>query len=102
MSKPPPNGANQALAADDWLKQVEAILKSARAESLTPEQLMAKLRELPSNSTSPVTSPAIVSERVTRGYKVRRSVALLTEEEHKARQAVTLQAVAQALKELRP
>jgi hypothetical protein len=92
----------EELSADDWKKQVEQLLRSVRADSLTPEQVMAKLRELAPGATVSADSPTVVvSERTTRGYKVRRSLALLTEEQRKARQAITLEAMAQALKEVR-
>jgi hypothetical protein len=90
-----------ALLANDWKKRVEALLKSAHDEGLTAEQVMARLQELAPAPFAPSDLPTIISERTTRGYKVRRSAPLLTEEDRNARQAITVQAMAQALKELR-
>jgi predicted transcriptional regulator len=91
----------QELSANDWLKGIDEALKSAAAggRTLTPEQLLAKLRELAPKTDVPSTS--IVPERIIRGYKVRRSYAGITHEERKARQAITVQAIAQALAQLR-
>jgi hypothetical protein len=95
---------DQALSAEDWLSRIEETLKAVAAgdATLTPEQLIAKLRELAPGATASASSPtAVVSERITRGYKVRRSYAPITEEERKAKEAVTVQAIAHALKKLR-
>lgn len=94
----------QALSADDWLVRIDDALKSASARGmpLTPEQLLAKLREIAGDTTVSTDLPTVVvSERITRGYKVRRCYAQICEEERKARQSITIQAIAQALAQLR-
>jgi hypothetical protein len=103
-NSPPIPAIEQALSADDWLVRIDDALKRASAggTTLTPEQLLAKLRELTPAATSSTDSPTVVvSERITHGYKVRRSIAMLTEEERKTRQALTVQAIAQALASMR-
>jgi hypothetical protein len=45
----------------------EELLRSARAERLTPEQVMVKLRELAPGSTAHSDLPVMYSERTTRG-----------------------------------
>jgi hypothetical protein len=95
---------DQALSADDWLKRINSTLEHAAAgeSTLTYEQVLAKLRELAPGATASAISPTVViSERITHGYKVRSSYAPISEEERKARQAITLQAIAQALAQLR-
>jgi hypothetical protein len=98
---PPFPEINQALSADDWLKRINSTLEHAAAgeSTLTLEQVLTKLRELAPGATVP--STPVVSERMTHGYKVRRSYAQISEEERKARKAITLQAIAQALAQLR-
>jgi hypothetical protein len=76
---------DNALSSDERRKRIQEL----KAE-------LSELAGVPSDPAAP-----IVSERTTRGYRVRCSVPVLTEEERKARQAVTLEALAQALKELR-
>jgi hypothetical protein len=66
-----------------------------------PDQFIAWLRELTPTITAPPVSPPIPTERTTRGYKVRRSAAKLTEEERKAKEEIALKAIAQSMKKPR-
>jgi hypothetical protein len=89
------------------LRQIEESVKaglepqeSARVGYYTPDQFIAWLRELaPTLIPSPAAPPAH-SERTSRGYKVRRSPAKLTEEERRAKEEIALKAIATSMKKL--
>jgi hypothetical protein len=90
------------------LRQIEEAIKgglepqeSARVGYFSPDQFIAWLRELAPTLTPPPASHPIPSERTTRGYKVRRSAAKLTEEERLAKEEIALKAIAQSMKKPR-
>jgi len=90
------------------LRQIEEAVKagldsqeSTRVSYFTPDQFIAWLRELAPTITAPPTSPPVPSERTTRGYKVRRSSAKLTEEERQTKEDIALKAIAQSMKKPR-
>ena len=93
---------------EERLRQMEEAIKgglepqeSARVGYFAPDQFIAWLRELAPTLTPPPTSPPIPSERTTRGYKVRRSTAKLTEEERLAKEEIALKAIAESMKKPR-
>lgn len=90
------------------LRQMEEAIKaglepseSARVGYFLPDQFITWLRELAPTITAPSTAPPVPSERTTRGYKVRRSAAKLTEEERLAKEDIALKAIAQSMKKPR-
>jgi hypothetical protein len=89
---------------EERLRQIEEAVKgglepeeSARVGYFLPDQFIAWLRELAPTIIAPA-SPPIPSERTTRGYKVRRTAAKLTEEERQAKEEIALKAIAQSMK----
>ena len=87
------------------LRQIEEAVKaglgsqeSASVGYFTPDHFIAWLRELAPTITAPSASPPVPSERTTRGYKVRRSAAKLTEEERQSKEDIALKAIAQSMK----
>ena len=83
---------------------VKAGLDPAESERIgyfLPDQFIAWLREFAPTIPAPTTSPSIPSERTTRGYKVRRSTAKLSEEERKTKEDIALKAIAESMKKPR-
>ena len=94
--------------SEERLRQIEEAIKaglepveSARVRYFAPDQFIAWLRELAPTITAPPAFPPMPSERTTRGYKVRRSAAKLTEEERLAKEEIALKAIAQSMKKPR-
>ena len=90
------------------LRQIEEAVKAGLdlAEAsyvgyFIPDQFIAWLRDFAPTVASPPPSPPIPSERTTRGYKVRRSAAKLTEEERRAKEEIALKAIAESMKKRR-
>ncbi len=90
---------------EERLRLIEEAVKagldsdeSACVKYFTPDQFIAWLRELAPTITTPTVSPPTPSERTTRGYRVRRSAAKLTEEERRAKEEIALKAIARSMK----
>jgi len=86
------------------LQQMEEALRaglepqeSERVGYFLPDQFITWLRELAPTIPAPAGPPA-PTEKTTRGYKVRRHAAKLTEEERRAKEDIALKAIAQAMK----
>jgi hypothetical protein len=93
---------------EERLRQIEKAVKgglepeeSARVGYFLPDQFITWLRELTPTIAVPPSSPAAPTERTTRGYKVRRTAAKLTEEERQAKEEIALKAIAQSMKKPR-
>ena len=89
----------------DRLRQIEEAVRAGLDPQdascvgyFTPDQFIAWLRELAPTITTPPVSEPVPSERTTRGYKVRRSAAKLTEEERRAKEEIALKAIAKSMK----
>jgi hypothetical protein len=90
---------------EERLRQIEEAVKaglepqqSALVAYFTPDQFIAWIREFAPTIPAPATSPPIPSERTTRGYRVRRNAAKLTEEERRAKEDIALKAIAASMK----
>jgi hypothetical protein len=90
------------------LRQMEEAIKaglepseSARVGYFLPDQFIAWLRDLAPTIPPPSTTLPVPSERTTRGYKVRRSAAKLTEEERLVKEEIAIQTIAQSMKKPR-
>jgi hypothetical protein len=90
------------------LSQIEEAVKAGLGRDQSelvryflPEEFITWLRDLAQTIPAPPASPPVPSERITRGYKVRRSAAKLTEEERKAKEEIVLKAIAESMKKPR-
>jgi hypothetical protein len=90
------------------LSQIEEAVKaglepedSARVGYFVPDQFIAWLRELSPTLTPPPPTTPTPAERTTRGYKVRRTAAKLTEEERQTKEDIALKAIARSMKKPR-
>ena len=88
---------------DERLQQIEEAVKAgllpdeaARVGYFLPDSFIVWLRELASTVPSP--EPSAPTERKTRGYKVRRKVAQLSEEERKSKEDIALENIAKSMR----
>jgi len=93
---------------EERLRQIEEAIKaglvpqeSARVAYFTPDQFISWLRALAPTLTPQPAVPAVPSERTTRGYRVRRSAAKLSEEERQAKEEIGIKAIAHSMKKPR-
>jgi hypothetical protein len=93
---------------EERLRQIEVAVKagvppeeSARVGYFLPEPFIAWLREQAPMTPAPELPATAPTERRTRGYKVRRSVAKLSEEERKAKEDIALKNIAESMKKPR-
>lgn len=93
---------------EERLRQIEEAVKaglepqdSTQIGYFTPDQFISWLRDLAPTITAPPSSPPAPTERTTRGYKVRRTAAKLTEEERRTKEEIALKAIAESMKKPR-